>query len=89
MFGVDQGVASPPVASAMCRLQVWVASFAFSLVFGSIFAKTLRIYYIFRNIETRVKKRKVCFRVFPCVCVCVCVRVRVCVCMCVCVCVCV
>ena len=59
IFGIDEGLVASLTASAMCRLQIWLSCFAFTLVFGTVFAKTWRIYYIFRDILTRVKKKKV------------------------------
>ncbi|XP_065899522.1 gamma-aminobutyric acid type B receptor subunit 2-like isoform X2 [Dysidea avara] len=47
LFGVDENVASSSTVDHLCQTRVWLVAIGFSLLFGSIFAKTWRIYYIF------------------------------------------
>ena len=47
LFGVDENVASFSTVDHLCQTKIWLVAIGFSLLFGSIFAKTWRIYYIF------------------------------------------
>ncbi|XP_065899508.1 gamma-aminobutyric acid type B receptor subunit 2-like isoform X2 [Dysidea avara] len=47
LFGVDENVASSSTVDHLCQTRIWLAAIGFSLMFGTIFAKTWRIYYIF------------------------------------------
>eukprot|EP00731_Ephydatia_muelleri_P029050 Em0020g694a len=58
LFGVDGGVTSSAIASSLCMARIWVASLAFTLVFGTVFVKTWRIYYIFSNARKQRKTYK-------------------------------
>ena len=42
---------------ALIQTRLWIASIAFSLLFGTIFVKTWRVYYIFYS-DNRHKKGK-------------------------------
>lgn len=58
LFGVDEGTpASRCTVNALCMTRLWIASIAFSLLFGTIFVKTWRVYYIFYS-DNRHKKGK-------------------------------
>ena len=47
LFGVDENVASHTTVEGLCQTRVWVVSVGFSLLYGTILAKTWRVYYIF------------------------------------------
>ena len=47
MFGVDENVASHSTVGGLCHARIWLVAVGFSLLFGTIFAKVWRIYYIF------------------------------------------
>ncbi|XP_065896368.1 gamma-aminobutyric acid type B receptor subunit 2-like, partial [Dysidea avara] len=48
LFGVDENVASSSTVDHLCQTKIWLVAFGFSLLFGTIFAKAWRIYYIFK-----------------------------------------
>ena len=47
LLGVDENVASYSAVDGLCHARIWLVAIGFSLLFGTIFAKTWRIYYIF------------------------------------------
>ena len=47
LFGVDENVASSSTVDHLCQTRIWLVAIGFSLLYGTIFAKTWRIYYIF------------------------------------------
>ena len=49
LFGVDENVASFSTVDGLCHARVWLCVIGFSLLFGTIFAKAWRIYYIFNH----------------------------------------
>ena len=49
LFGVDENVASYSTVDGLCHARIWLVSIGFSLLYGTIFAKTWRIYYIFNH----------------------------------------
>ena len=49
LFGVDESIASFSVVDGLCHARVWLCVIGFSLLFGTIFAKAWRIYYIYNN----------------------------------------
>ena len=49
LFGVDENTASFQVVDDLCHARVWLCVIGFSLLFGTIFAKAWRIYYIYSN----------------------------------------
>ena len=51
LFGVDENVASYSTVDGLCQARIWLVSIAFSLLYGTIFAKTWRVYYIFNYIR--------------------------------------
>jgi len=55
LFGVDENVASFTTVDRLCQTKVWFVAIGFSLFFGTIFAKTWRIYFIFNYIKTKAK----------------------------------
>jgi len=44
--------------SSCAQLRLWIASIAFSLVFGTIFAKTWRVYYVFYSSHKHKTSKK-------------------------------
>ncbi|XP_065899591.1 gamma-aminobutyric acid type B receptor subunit 2-like [Dysidea avara] len=54
-FGVDENVASSSTVDHLCQTKVWLVAIGFSLLFGTIFAKTWRIYFIFNYIKPKTK----------------------------------
>lgn len=44
------------------QIRLWIASIAFSLVFGTIFAKTWRVYYVFYSSNRHKRNKKVVSR---------------------------
>ncbi|XP_065899532.1 gamma-aminobutyric acid type B receptor subunit 2-like [Dysidea avara] len=55
LFGVDENVASSPTIDHLCQTRIWLVAIGFSLLYGTIFAKTWRIYYIFNYSTPRSK----------------------------------
>ncbi|XP_013398210.1 gamma-aminobutyric acid type B receptor subunit 2-like [Lingula anatina] len=53
---LDTRLVPPDVMPAMCMTSGWLLSIAFSLAFGAMFAKTWRVYKIFRNKSGRMRK---------------------------------
>ena len=47
LFGVDENVASYTTVDGLCHTRIWLVSIGFSLLYGTILAKTWRVYYIF------------------------------------------
>ena len=55
LFGVDENVASFSFVDGLCHARVWLCVIGFSLLFGTIFAKAWRIYYIFSHLKPNNK----------------------------------
>ena len=55
LFGVDENVASYSTADILCHARIWLGTIGFSLLYGTIFAKTWRIYYIFNHTKPNSK----------------------------------
>ena len=55
LFGVDENVASYSTVDGLCHARVWLVAIGFSLLYGTIFAKTWRIYYIFNYAKPNIK----------------------------------
>ena len=47
LSGVDENVASYTTVDGLCHARIWLASIGFSLLYGTVLAKTWRVYYIF------------------------------------------
>ena len=55
LFGVDENVASYSTVDGLCHAKIWLATVGFSLLYGTIFAKTWRVYYIFSHTKPNAK----------------------------------
>ena len=55
LFGVDENVASYSTVDGLCQARIWLVSIGFSLLYGTIFAKTWRVYYIFSHVKANAK----------------------------------
>ena len=55
LFGVDENVASYSTVDGLCHARIWLVAIGFSLLYGTIFAKTWRIYYIFSHSKPNSK----------------------------------
>ena len=55
LFGVDENITSFSVVDGLCHARVWLCVIGFSLLFGTIFAKAWRIYYIFNHLRPNKK----------------------------------
>ena len=55
LFGVDENITSFSVVDGLCHARVWLCVIGFSLLYGTIFAKALRIYYIFSHLKPNSK----------------------------------
>ena len=55
LFGVDENVASYSTVDGLCHAKIWLAAIGFSLLYGTIFAKTWRVYYIFSHTKPNAK----------------------------------
>jgi len=55
LLGVDENVASSTTVDHLCQTRVWLAVIGFNLLFGTIFAKSWRIYYIFNHSKPNSK----------------------------------
>ena len=55
LFGVDENVASHSTVDGLCHARIWLVAIGFSLLFGTIFAKAWRIYYIFNYVKPNSK----------------------------------
>ena len=49
LFGVDENVASYSTVDELCHTRIWLVAIGFSLLYGTIFAKSWRIYHIFNH----------------------------------------
>ena len=49
LFGVDENIASYSTVNDLCHGRVWLSVIGFSLLVGTIIAKSWRIYYIFKH----------------------------------------
>ena len=47
LFGVDENVASYSTVDGLCQAKIWVAAIGYSLLYGTIFAITWRMYPTF------------------------------------------
>lgn len=56
LFGVDENIASHSVVNVLCHARVWLSVIAFSLLFGTIFAKAWRIYYVYKHLKLGTDK---------------------------------
>ena len=55
LFGVDENTGSYSTVDGLCHARIWVVAIGFSLLYGTIFAKTWRIYYIFNYAKPNSK----------------------------------
>ena len=55
LFGVDENITSFSVVDGLCHARIWLCVIGFSLLYGTIFAKALRIYYIFNHLKPNSK----------------------------------
>ena len=55
LFGVDENVASSSTVDHLCQTKIWFVAIGFNLLFGTIFAKTWRIYFVFNHIKPKAK----------------------------------
>ena len=55
LYGVDENVASYSTVDGLCNARIWLIAIGFSLLYGTIFAKTWRIYYIFSHTKPNSK----------------------------------
>ena len=55
LFGVDENVASSSTVDHLCQTRICLVAVGFSFLFGSIFAKAWRIYYIFNHSKPNSK----------------------------------
>ena len=55
MFGVDENVLSYSEVDGLCHARIWLVAIGFSLLYGTVFAKTWRIYYIFSHSKPNSK----------------------------------
>ena len=55
LFGVDENVASYTTVDGLCHTRIWLVSIGFSLLYGTIFAKTWRVHYIFNYAKPNSK----------------------------------
>ena len=55
LFGIDENVASHTTVNGLCHAKIWLVSIGFNLLFGTILAKTWRVYYIFSYAKANSK----------------------------------
>ncbi|XP_065899524.1 gamma-aminobutyric acid type B receptor subunit 2-like [Dysidea avara] len=55
LFGVDENVASSSTVDNLCQTRIWMVAIGFSLLYGTMFAKTWRIYFIFNHAKPNTK----------------------------------
>ena len=55
LYGVDENIASFPTVDELCHVRIWLVSIGFSLLYGTMIAKTWRIYYIFSHTKPNTK----------------------------------
>ena len=55
LFGVDENIASHSTVNGLCCTRIWLVAIGFSLLYGTIFAKTWRVYYIFNHSKPNLK----------------------------------
>ena len=56
LFGMDENIVSYSTVDALCHARVWLSVIGFSLLFGTIFAKAWRIYYINKHLKSDTMK---------------------------------
>ena len=59
LFGVDENVASDTIVDGLCQTRIWLVSIGFSLLYGTILAKTWKIYYTFNYTKSESKTVRV------------------------------
>ena len=55
IFGVDENIASYSTVDRLCHTRIWLVAIGFSLLYGTIFAKSWRIYHIFNHAKPNSK----------------------------------
>ena len=55
LFGIDENVALDSTVNGLCHARIWLVAIGFSLLYGTIFAKTWRIHYIFNYAKPNTK----------------------------------
>ena len=55
LFGIDENVAIDSTVNGLCHARIWLVAIGFSLLYGTIFAKAWRIYYIFNYAKPNIK----------------------------------
>ena len=55
IFWVDENIASHLTVDGLCHTRIWLVAIGFSLLYGTIFAKSWRIYHIFNHAKPSSK----------------------------------
>ena len=63
ILGIDSNLVPTWVVSGFCQTRLWLGVIAFTLVYGSIQAQTLRVFYILKNIKVAQNKDKIKVRI--------------------------
>ena len=62
LFGVDESIASDSTVNDLCHGRVWLCVIGFSLLYGTMFAKTWKIYHILKHSKLDPDMVKVCMK---------------------------
>ncbi|XP_048116405.1 gamma-aminobutyric acid type B receptor subunit 2-like [Alosa alosa] len=55
IFGLDGSLISDGSFEILCKIRSWILSIGFTMAFGAMFAKTWRVYAIFKNVHLKKK----------------------------------
>jgi gamma-aminobutyric acid type B receptor len=58
LLGIEDEFVDARGVNALCQLGIWVSVIGFTLAYGSMVAKSFRVYYIFKNLKVLNKDRK-------------------------------
>ena len=58
LLGINDELVEGRGVNALCQIRIWIGTIAFTLAYGSVVAKSFRVYYIFKNLKVQKKDKK-------------------------------
>ena len=58
LLGIEDELVEDHGVNALCQFRIWIGTIAFTLAYGSVVAKSFRVYYIFKNLKVQKKDKK-------------------------------
>ena len=58
LLGIEDELLEGRGVNALCQFRIWIGTIAFTLAYGSVVAKSFRVYYIFKNLKVQKKDKK-------------------------------